>query len=106
MIHNNNHVAKLWQLKDLAVLRGGRKGALRWIWRCDGGDFVARFDDKKKGIQAGALAEIGYFVEGALTGNTDFVGRDLADKMDFVARVFAENLYYVERAPVENFYSV
>ena len=43
---------------------------------------------KKKGIQAGFLADINYFVEGALAGNTDFVGRDPADKMDFVARVF------------------
>ena len=50
---------------------------------------------KRKGIQEGVLAEIGYFV-----------GRDLADKMDFVARVLAENVYFAERAPAEDFYSV
>ena len=83
----------MWQQKHLAVLTGGCRGALRWIWRRDGGDFVARFDEKKKGIQAGVLAEISYFVEGALAGNTDFVGRDLADKMDFVAKFFLFDLF-------------
>ena len=80
-------------------------GGLRRIWWCGGGEFGANLDGKRE-LRARVLAENGYFVEGALTGNKNFVERALAENTDFGARALAENDYFVEGGLVANFYSV
>ena len=67
---------------------------------------MAQNFDGKREPRARVLVENDYFVEGALTGNKNFVERALAENTDFGARTLAETDYFVEWGLVANFYSV